>query len=211
MSALRSEGIATNTLVIFTADNGPWVLKYTTAERLDAGYSGPFRDGKGSTWEGGVREIGCLWWPGVITPGRVERRPASTMDVLPTVLALAGEPLPAGRTLDGRDLRPYLNPVLWTNTVPEFTYIYAGGVNFTTIYGARKGPWKLHTAIYSQTGNNYGYAASWNSPLLFQVEHDLGERWNQAAGQPAKVAELKALISAFTNSVANDAIFWASP
>ena len=218
VSTLQANGIATNTLLIFTSDNGPWIrfyfdtgtVKYGDA-RLDPGYAGPFRDGKGSTWEGGVREIGFMWWPGVIAPGGVQRQGASTMDVLPTVFGLAGEPVPTDRTLDGRDLRNYLNPTLWTNPVPEFTYIYAGGVNFSTIYGVRKGSWKLHTAIYSQTGNNYGYTASWNNPLLFQVEHDPGERWNQAASQTAKVAELKAVISAFTNSVATEQTFWGPP
>jgi arylsulfatase len=212
LSTLQTLGIATNTLVILTSDNGPWVVKYTTAERLDAGYAGPFRDGKGSTWEGGVRELACMWWPGVIAPGNVQRQPASTMDVLPTVFAIAGQPLPTGRTLDGRDLRSYLNPTLWTNTVPEFTYIYAGGVNWSTLYGARKGSWKLHTTIYSQTGNNYGYnSVSWNNPLLFQVEQDPGEHWNQAATQSAKVAELKTLINTFSNSVATEQTFWGPP
>jgi arylsulfatase A len=212
MSALQGDGIATNTLVILTSDNGPWILHYTDDQRLDAGYAGPFRDGKGSTWEGGVRELACMWWPGVISPGTVQRQPASTMDVLPTVFALAGQPLPTGRTLDGRDLRPYLNPALWTNTVPEFTHIYAGGVNFSTLYGARKGPWKLHTTIYSQTGNNYGYSnVSWNNPLLFHVEYDPGERSNQAASQAAKVVELKTLINTFSNSVATEQTFWGAP
>jgi arylsulfatase len=211
IASLKAEGIATNTIVILTSDNGPWVVKYTTAERLDAGYAGPFRDGKGSTWEGGVREIGCMWWPGVIAAGSVERRPVSVMDVLPTVFGLAGQPLPMDRTLDGRDIRPCLNPALWTNAVPEFTYIYAGGVNWSTIYGARKGPWKIHTALYSQTGNNYGYSASFSNPLLFNVELDVGERSNQAAAQPAKVAELKSLITDFNNSVASEQTFWGPP
>jgi arylsulfatase len=212
VSTLKTEGIATNTLVILTSDNGPWVVKYTTTERLDAGYAGPFRDGKGSTWEGGVRELACMWWPGVIAPGSVQRQPASTMDVLPTVFALAAQPLPSGRTIDGRDLRPYLNSAVWTNSVPEFTYIYAGGANFSTLYGARKGPWKLHTTIYSQTGNSYGYAGvSWNNPLLFQVEQDIKERFNQAAAQAAKVTELKTVITAFSNSVALEQTFWGAP
>jgi arylsulfatase len=212
LSALKASGIDTNTLVIFTSDNGPWVVKYTSAERLDAGYSGPFRDGKGSTWEGGVRELGSMWWPGVIAPGSAQRQPASTMDILPTVFGLAGEPLPTDRTLDGRDLRTYLNPVFWTNTVPEFTYIYAGGASWSTIYGARNGPWKIHTALYSQTGNNYGYSGiSMANPLLFQVEHDPGERWNQAATQPAKITELKAVINAFNTSVSAEQTFWGPP
>jgi hypothetical protein len=100
---------------------------------------------------------------------------------------------------------------LWTNAVPEFTYIYAGGVNWSTIYGARKGPWKIHTALYSQTGNNYGYSASFSNPLLFNVELDVGERSNQAAAQPAKVAELKSLITDFNKSVASEQTFWGPP
>jgi arylsulfatase len=212
LTCLQTNGIATNTLVILTSDNGPWVLHYTDSQRLDSGYAGPYRDGKGSTWEGGVREIGCMWWPGVIAPGSVQRQPASTMDVLPTVLALAGQPLPTGRTIDGRDLRSYLNPTLWTNTVPEFTFVYAGGVTWSTLYGARKGPWKLHTTIYSQTGNNYGYSGvSWNNPLLFHLEYDPGERWNQTASQAAKVTEIKGVITAFSNSVAIEQTFWGPP
>ena len=144
---------------------------------------------------------------GYLCLGRV-----STMDILPTVFGLAGQPLPTGRTLDGRDLRPYLNSTLWTNTVPDFTYIYAGGVNYTTLYGVRKGSWKLHTTIYSQTGNNYGYNnVTWNNPLLFNVELDPGERLNQAATQTAKVAELKTLINNFSNSVAVEGTFWGPP
>jgi hypothetical protein len=101
---------------------------------------------------------------------------------------------------------------LWTNSVPEFTYIYAGGVNFSTLYGVRKGSWKLHTAIYSQTGNNYGYSnVSSSNPLLFQVEQDPGERLNQAASQAAKVAELKSAITTFSNSVALEQTFWGPP
>lgn len=219
VTTLNTEGIATNTLVIFTSDNGPWIrFYYETGNaqygdaRLDPGYAGPFRDGKGSTWEGGVREMGCMWWPGTIAPGSVERRPASTMDVLPTVFALAGQPLPADRTLDGRDLRPYLNAGLWPGAVPEFLYIYAGGANWSTIYGVRKGPWKLHTALYSQTGNNYGYTGvSFSNPLLFHLEHDPGERLNQRAAQPAKVTELQGAITDFNSQLAIEQTFWGAP
>ena len=101
------------TPVIFTSDNGPWIRFENTAShplygeaRLLVGSALPFRDGKGSTWEGGVRVPGVWYWPGTIPPRTVVRTPASTMDVLPTAFALAGEPLPGGRTLDGRDIRP---------------------------------------------------------------------------------------------------------
>lgn len=217
-ATLEREGIATNTLVIFTSDNGPWVRFYHETNnaqygdaRLDVGYSGPFRDGKGSTWEGGVREVGVWCWPGVIAPGSVERRPASTMDVLPTVFALAGQPQPTGRTIDGRDLRAYLNATQWPAAVPEFVFIYTGN-SANNVYGVRQGPWKLHTAIYSQTGNNYGYSGvSFSNPLLFHLEHDVGERWNQRATQPAMVTQLQALITAFNAQLATEGTFWGAP
>ena len=212
--ALRSEGIAENTLFVFTSDNGPWILyentesnsKYGEA-RLLVGSALPFRDGKGSTWEGGVREPGIWWWPGTIPAGTVVRQPASTWDVLPTAFALAGQPLPTGRTLDGRDIRPYLNGTLFSGTVPDFTYVYTGAT-WGTYYAARKGPWKLHQALYSQTGNNYGFTASAANPLLFNVEQDPHERFNVSAANPAVVTDLKAVISAFSASVTAEGTFW---
>lgn len=101
----------------------------------------PFRDGKGSTWEGGVRVPGVFYWPGTITPATVEKTPASTMDILPTVFALAGENLPTGRTLDGRDLRPFLNANQFSGTVSSFSFVYTGLNN--GICGARKGAWTI--------------------------------------------------------------------
>lgn len=211
---LRDQGIAENTLVVFSSDNGPWILYENTAShakygeaRLLVGSALPFRDGKGSTWEGGVRVPGVWWWPGTIPPGTVVRSPASTMDVLPTAFALAGEPLPAGRTLDGRDIRPYLNPAAFAGAVPDFAFVYTGS-NWNTYYAARKGPWKLHQALYSQTGNNYGFAATASNPLLFNVEQDPHERFNVAVSHPEVVADLNAVISAFGASVTAEGTFW---
>lgn len=213
-AALEQDGITQNTLLIFASDNGPWIRFQDTASdpqygeaRFLIGSALPFRDGKGSTWEGGVRVPGVWCWPGTIPPATVVRQPASTLDVLPTVFALAGQALPTGRTLDGRDVRPLLNPTLYPGSVPEFTYIYTGNSD-NSIYGARKGPWKIHTRLYSQTGNNYGFTASAASPLLFNVEQDPSERVNQATGQAAKITELKSVIDAFNASVAAEGTFW---
>jgi len=213
-AALEQDGISQNTLLIFASDNGPWIRFQDTASdpqygeaRFLIGSALPFRDGKGSTWEGGVRVPGVWCWPGTIPPATVVRQPASTLDVLPTVFALAGQALPTGRTLDGRDVRPLLNPTLYPGSVPEFIYIYTGNSD-NSIYGARKGPWKIHTRLYSQTGNNYGFTASTASPLLFNVEQDPSERVNQATGQAAKITELKSVIDAFNASVAAEGTFW---
>ncbi len=217
LATLESEGIAQNTLVIFTSDNGPWVLYQNTAShslygeaRTLIGSALPFRDGKGSTWEGGVRVVGTWYWPGTIAPATVVRTPASTMDILPTAFALAGEPLPTGRTLDGRDIRPFLNTTTFPGTVPDFQFVYTGN-SANNVYAARKGPWKLHIGLYSQTGNNYGFTASPTAPLLFNVEQDPHERFDRRAQQPAAVTELQGVISVFNTSVNTEQTFWGPP
>ena len=217
VKALEDEDIARNTLVVFTSDNGPWIKFQNTKDdrlfgeaRLLIGSALPFRDGKGSTWEGGVREVGVWYWPGTIPPATVVDTPASTMDILPTVFALAGEPLPTGRTLDGRDIRHFLNADKFPGEVPDFQFIYTGAGD-NRVYGSRKGPWKLHTQLYSQTGNDYGFAATPEVPLLFNVEQDCGERIDRRAEHPEVVAGLRKLIDDFNASLNSEGTFWTSP
>lgn len=211
LDVLNQEALAKNTLVVFTSDNGPWILwRKDKGQRLNVGDSGPFRDGKGSGWEGGVRVPGVFWWPGTIPPATSVSQPASTLDILPTIFRLAGEPLPKDRTIDGRDISPLLAPDRFSGTVPEFTFFYTDARN--NISGIRKGAWKLHTAIYTQIADNYGYAnVSFNNPLLFQVEHDFGERFNLAAEEPAKVKELQDAITTFNKQSATEGSFWSQP
>ncbi len=84
LDALRREGLDRNTLVFFTSDNGPWLTQGEAG-----GSAGPLRDGKGSTWEGGMREPGIAWWPGRVPAGVVTRELACTMDLFTT--SLTGE------------------------------------------------------------------------------------------------------------------------
>lgn len=213
-STLEGEGIAENTLVVFTSDNGPWVRFYKETSngyygdaRLDVGHSGPFRDGKGSTWEGGIRVPGVFWWPGIIGPATVVTAPASTLDLLPTVLRLAGQTVPTDRILDGRDIRPYLNPTHFPGSPPEFTFIYTGQED-NRVMAVRKGPWKLHTAVWSQTGDNYGFSASRAAPLLFHLEQDPGETVNRSAGNAAIISSLLGEIDAHNAARLAEGTFW---
>ncbi|WP_159434874.1 sulfatase family protein [Rubritalea squalenifaciens] len=195
LQTLKDEGIDKNTLVVFSSDNGPWILfrdlkfknhpKYGEA-RTHVGYAQPFRDGKGSTWEGGHRVPGIFYWPGVIKPQRL-LAPVSTLDVLPTVLTITGAKLPDDRKLDGRNISPYL---LGSDSqkVDDFEFIYSYFDNKPS--AIRVGPWKLHIRIGSQTGNNYNFKASEKQPLLFNVEEDLGERIDRASEQPEIVERL---------------------
>ncbi|MEM7384614.1 MAG: sulfatase, partial [Verrucomicrobiota bacterium] len=102
MKTLQDLKLADNTLVVFTSDNGPW-LPFKT----HGGSAGLLRDGKGSTWEGGMREPTIFWWPGNVVP-KTQPEQGATLDLLPTFLHLAGGELPKDRVFDGRDLSPAL-------------------------------------------------------------------------------------------------------
>ena len=80
LAALRDEGMAESTLVVFTSDNGPWLI-----QQLQGGSAGLLREGKGSTWEGGMR-VPCLaWWPGTIAAGRTALDVVSELDLVPNL------------------------------------------------------------------------------------------------------------------------------
>jgi len=96
---LREIELAENTCVIFTSDNGPWLTF-----KHHGGSAGPLRDGKMSTFEGGQRVPCIMWAPGRIPPGTECNALASTIDLLPTISAITGTPLPDGRVIDGVDI-----------------------------------------------------------------------------------------------------------
>ncbi len=90
LDALRELKLAENTLVVFTCDNGPWLVK-----GADGGSAKPLRGGKGSTWEGGVRVPTIAWWPGKIAPKSTSDAVAGAIDLLPTCVTVAGGKVPA--------------------------------------------------------------------------------------------------------------------
>src|SRR6185436_5317202 len=94
LDKLVSTGLASNTLVIFTSDNGAWInpnsgIPGSPGDPLAGGSNAPFTDGKGSTWEGGLRAPTLMWWPGRIAAGATTMEVANMMDLLPTILELA--------------------------------------------------------------------------------------------------------------------------
>lgn len=102
LKALKENGLDENTLVIFTSDNGPWLV-----QRLNGGSAGALRQGKSTCWEGGLRVPAVFRMPGRIAPC-TQQGMMATMDILPTFLNMAGIPLPEGVTLDGMDQTPML-------------------------------------------------------------------------------------------------------
>lgn len=176
LQTLKNEGIAEKTLVVFTSDNGPW-LTYDE----HGGSAGLLREGKGCTFEGGMREPTIFWWPGRIQPGVIQEI-GSTLDLLPTACLLAGTSVPNDRVIDGVDLRPVLfgdGP-----SARDGMIFYRG----QQIYAIRKGPFKAHfitEPAYGGGGKTYH-----DPPLLFNLDHDPSEKYNVADKHPAVIAEL---------------------
>ena len=180
LEALREEGLAENTLVVFTSDNGPWLVFDT-----HGGSAGLLRGGKGMTWEGGMREPAIAWWPGTIAPGQVERHVTSTMDLFPTAAALAGADLPEGRTLDGKNLLPLLKGET-DEAVREFYFYYRG----ETLYAVRMGPWKAHFITqWAYTPDSEPTVHE--TPELYHLELDPSERFNVAEEHPEVIRRIR--------------------
>ena len=177
LTTLRELGLAENTLVFFTSDNGPWLTQKTAG-----GSAGLLREGKGSTWEGGMREPGIAWWPEKIPAGRVTTALAATLDLFPTFVALAGALLPDDRQIDGYDLTPVL---MRDAPSPRQVLIYYRDDDFTA---PRKGPWKLH--FKTQAGYGQNEPEVHQPPLLFQIEIDPSEQFDLAHQHPEIVSEL---------------------
>jgi len=184
LETLRELKIAESTLVIFSSDNGPWLIK-----EADSGSSGRLRGGKGSTWEGGVRVPTLAWWPGKIAPGTTVDAIAGTIDLLPTAVSLAGGNLPTQPVLDGRDLSPVL--LGETKESPRGVHYYFSQYK---IQAVRQGPWKLALVPQNETmGRPVAADAQTNQPRLYHLDEEIGEKTDLAAKHPEVVARLTAL------------------
>jgi arylsulfatase A-like enzyme len=175
-------------LVVFTSDNGPWL-----PFGAHGGSAGPLREGKGTTWEGGVRTPAIFWWPGTARPAVVSDA-GSAMDLFVTASALAGAALPADRAIDGVDLRPRLTG---TGPIPPRTLFYYWDDELRAV---RKGAYKAHFI----TGGAYGEGEprrEHNPPLLFNLADDPGERRVVTALHPDIVADLVREVEAHRRSL----------
>lgn len=175
MAALRREKLAENTLVFFTSDNGPWRTKGFTG-----GSAGLLRDGKASTWEGGMRVPAVAWWPGKIPAGRINRGLASSLDFFSTILALSKIPLPDDRPVDGFDLSATL---LKESSSPRETVFFYFG---SDLYAVRMGNYKAH--FFTHDGYSKEPPRKLDRPLLYDLAHDPSERFDLAGEKPDVLA-----------------------
>jgi arylsulfatase len=212
LGALRRNGVDDRTLVLFFSDNGPF-LSYGT----HAGSAEPFREGKLTAWDGGMRSPFILRWPGRTPAKSVCREPVMSIDLLPTLANLIGAPLPK-RAIDGLDILPIFEGKPDVRTPHEALYFYAG----EELQAVRSGDWKLHFAHDYLTpagpprsdgkpanfenmkpesmdvsgirgiASRHGYKVVPATAALYDLRTDPGETQDVSAGHPDIVRRLQA-------------------
>ncbi|HEC03735.1 MAG TPA: arylsulfatase, partial [Phycisphaerales bacterium] len=173
-AALKKAGVDENTLVIYTSDNGPWLSK-----KHHGGSALPLRDGKFTTYEGGMREPCIMRWPGRIPAGKVCGEICGTIDVLPTIAKLAGAGVPTDRVIDGKNIWPLMAGRSGAKSPHEAYFYYKG----TTLEAVRSGRWKLRR--------------SKKSVELYDLQTDISEKNNLAENHPDIVQRLTTTMQEF--------------
>jgi len=176
LDTVRELKLDRNTLVMFTSDNGG------TQRAVNA----PLRGFKGSTWEGGMREPTIVWWPGKIPAGSSTAAVTGMIDILPTLVHLAGGTVPDDRKIDGGDIWPLLAGEPDAKSPHDVFYYYRG----LKLEAVRSGPWKLHLA----------------KGELYNLDSDIGESANVAAANPEVVTRLHGIAGQMRDDLGLDGI-----
>ncbi|MBT33867.1 MAG: arylsulfatase [Thalassobius sp.] len=189
ISALKENGLDKNTLVVFTSDNGPW-LHFNEA----GGSAGLLREGKGTSYEGGMREPGIFWWPEKVKPGVISDV-GSTLDLFPTICKITGMDVPTDRIYDGVDISPVLFEEKATQRDEIFYY------DNEELFAIRKGKWKIHYATRENAYSKQVKIVKHDPPLLYNLEVDPSEKYNLAADNAEIIEKLSHIKDAHLSSV----------
>jgi arylsulfatase A-like enzyme len=180
METLKQQNLDKNTLIIFINDNG--------GATVNSSDNGPLRGMKGSKWEGGIRVAMMMRWPGHITPNKTYSKPVSSLDILPTSIAVGNGKQKGTKKLDGVNLMPYINGK--SKQVPHEVLYWRRGV----AAAMREGNWKLIRVK--------------ENILLFDLSKDLSETINLAAKNPTKTKEMLAKLAQWEKGL--DTPHWTS-
>lgn len=178
VNTLDRLNIRSNTFIFFSSDNGPW-LPFKT----HGGSAGPLRGGKGSTWEGGMREPCIISWPdGIENQGITDQRVWTNMDLLPTLVSICNLEKP-GNKIDGLDLSSWFLAKDEKAVDRPFYYYTSRG----DIQGIRVGAWK--------------YREEEDTAFILNVEEDISEKYNLINLHSAKADSMKKLMYEFDNQL----------
>jgi arylsulfatase A-like enzyme len=203
MKALDESGLTQNTIVVFTSDNGPWLVFGN-----HAGNTGGLREGKGTSWEGGQRVPCIIRWPAQIPAGTVCNNLASTIDLFPTLAEICGSPLPKQK-IDGVSILPLLLNRKDANPRDEFVYYYQRN----SLEAVRKGQWKLvfphrYVTFNQDSIGSNGFRAEYRMDstglALFDLRTDPGEDRDVKSVYPQIVKELQAVAEKYRQALGDD-------
>lgn len=197
MKAIEKIGQADNTIVIFTADNGPEAYAYARDEKFDHWSSKPFRGLKRDIYEGGHHVPFLIKWPGVTKPGSVSDALISQTDLMATLASFTAYKLPENSAEDSFDFFPYLKGE--TEKAARTTMVHNTKINH---YAIRDGEWLL---VDGKTGYLRNAPKEWNKkhgqpaddkqPVeLYRFPDDIQQRHNLAEKHPEKVVEMQRLL-----------------
>jgi arylsulfatase A len=176
---LEEKGILDKTLIVFSSDNGPWLVMED-----HGGSAGPLREGKQFTFEGGVRVPTVAMWKGKIEPGQVYEDLATQMDWFPTFCKLVGAEIPQDREIDGKDL----SAVLFEKGSREGdTFLY---YMLSSQEGYREGDWKIKRPYAGFEGTRGMKKVEAHDTLLFNLRNDPGETTNLATENREKTLQM---------------------
>jgi arylsulfatase len=204
MQTLKEEGLEKNTIVIFTSDNGPW---YNFGNH--AGSNGGFREGKGTSFEGGQRVPCIMRWKGNIPAGVVSNQLSSTIDILPTLAKLTHADLPKQK-IDGVELTEVLKGNAKANPRETFYYYYRRNA----LEAVRKGNWKLvlehpsRSYLNMRPGVDGFPGPSPENVIMYEALYDLrrdpGEQHDVKGQNPQVLMELRALAEEARKDLGDD-------
>lgn len=172
MNTLDDEGIADNTLLLFTSDNGPLTV--------EGGETGGLRGAKRSDFEGGIRVPFIVRWPGHIKAGTVSDIPVIGTDIFSTVLDILKIEQPSDRTIDGVSMLPVFKGETPAREIPMFWRTHVSGKDCRT--ALREGDWKI---VSNDTMTKF---------LLFNLKKDRQEQNDLSAEMPEKFNQMKRLL-----------------
>lgn len=194
LAALKKNGLDERTIVVFLSDNGPWLVR---GEK--GGFATPLRNGKGSTYEGGMRVPCIIRWPGTVPAGHVCSEITSAMDFFPTFTKLAGGTVPSDRTIDGKDILPLLKADTGATSPHNALFYYF----MDELQAVRSGPWKLKLETTAKLDSHYTYVGDPHSTVpvaLYNLESDPGEQKSVWKDRP----KIRASLEELANEARND-------
>lgn len=200
LKALKVKGLDENTVVIFSADNGPEKYAFARAEKYDHYSMGDFRGLKRDVWEGGHHVPFVVKWPGKIKAGSVSGEVISQVDIMATLAALSHSELPKEAAPDSYNLLPVFSGKEYTSPLREATVHNT----FEDVWGLRQGKWLYINASsgeHSKMPDSFkklrGFEDFETAGLLFDMENDPEQRKNLFARHPDKIKDMKQLLQKY--------------